>query len=141
MPFDRLPEPDDCIFCRVAAGTAPSWKVLETDDAYAFLDIHPVTAYHTLVIPKRHYRNIFDVPAHELQSLMSLVKCVVDLYAEKLGLANARIINSSGTEAQQDVRHLHFHIVPRHSGDGNDVVWETHPEMREDFEEMLARLR
>ncbi len=131
----------DCIFCQVAAGKAPSWRVLESDGAYAFLDIHPVNAYHTLVIPKRHYRNIFDVPAHELQSLMSLLKRVVDLYVDKIGLDNAQIINSSGAEAQQDVFHLHFHIVPRHSGDGQDVVWKTQPEMREDFDEMLARLK
>ena len=131
----------DCIFCQIAAGKAPSWRVLESDDAYAFLDIHPVNAYHTLVIPKRHYRNIFNVPAHEFQSLMSLLKGVVDLYADKIGLTNAQIINSSGAEAQQDVFHLHFHIVPRHAGDGQDVIWKTHPEMREGFDEMLARLK
>jgi histidine triad (HIT) family protein len=82
---------DDCIFCQIAAGKAPSWKVLESGEAYAFLDIHPVNAYHTLVVPKRHYRDIFDVPADELQGLMSLLKRVVDLYAEKIGLTHAQI--------------------------------------------------
>jgi histidine triad (HIT) family protein len=132
---------DDCIFCKVAAGEAPSWKVLESDAAYAFLDIHPVNAYHTLVIPKLHYRNIFDIPTHELQSLMSLLKRVVDLYAGKLHLTDVQIINSSGADAQQDVFHLHFHIVPRHAGDGQNIVWKTHPQMRSDFDEMLARLK
>lgn len=131
---------DDCIFCQIAVGKAPSWNVLETTHAYAFLDIHPVNPYHTLVIPKQHYRDIFDVPADELQHVMSLLKRVVDLYADKLGLANVQIINSSGTEAQQDVFHLHFHIVPRHSGDGQDITRKTHPEMRQTFDELLARL-
>ena len=97
---------EDCIFCQIASGNAKSWKVYETDHAYAFLDIHPVNAYHTLVIPKRHYVNIFDIPTEELLHVMSALKHVVDLYQERLGLANAQIVNSSGTEAQQDVFHL-----------------------------------
>ena len=131
----------DCIFCQVAAGKAKSWKVYETDLAYAFLDIHPVNEYHTLVIPKRHYTNIFDVPADELTQLMLALKHVVDLYSRKLGLENAQIVNSSGAEAQQDVFHLHFHIVPRHRGDGQDVKWSPHPEMRERFDGLLEKLK
>ncbi len=71
---------------------------------------------------------------------MSALKRVVDLYRERLGIENVQIVNSSGTEAQQDVFHVHFHIVPRHSGDGQDVQWTTHPEMVARFDELLARL-
>ena len=131
---------EDCIFCQVASGHADSWKVYESDQAYAFLDIHPVNEYHTLVIPKRHYVSIFDVPTGELLHVMSALKHVVDLYQERLGLANAQIVNSSGADAQQDVFHLHFHIVPRQKGDGQDVKWRTHPEMRRRFDDLLARL-
>lgn len=131
---------EDCIFCQIASGNAKSWKVYETDHAYAFLDIHPVNEYHTLVIPKRHYVNIFDIPTGELLHVMSALKHVVDLYQERLGLANAQIVNSSGAEAQQDVFHLHFHIVPRQKGDGQDVKWSPHPEMQERFDDLLAKL-
>ena len=131
---------EDCIFCQVASGNEKSWKVYETDHAYAFLDIHPVNEYHTLVIPKRHYVNIFDIPTEELLHVISALKHVVDLYQERLGLANAQIVNSSGTEAQQDVFHLHFHIVPRQKGDGQDVKWSPHPEMRDRFDDLLAKL-
>ena len=131
---------EDCIFCQVASGNAKSWKVYETDHAYAFLDIHPVNEYHTLVIPKRHYVNIFDIPTEELLHVMSALKHVVDLYQERLGLANAQIVNSAGAEAQQDVFHLHFHIVPRQKDDGQDVKWSPHPEMRERFDDLLAKL-
>lgn len=132
---------DDCIFCRIVEGSAPSWTVHETETAYAFLDIHPVSAYHTLVIPKRHYTDIFDVPKEELLGVMAALKDVVDRYHERLGLQNVQVINSSGAEAQQDVFHLHFHIVPRQDGDGLDIRWTTHPELREDFDALLARLR
>lgn len=131
---------EDCIFCQIASGQAKSWKVYETDHAYAFLDIHPVNEYHTLVIPKRHYVNIFDIPTGELLHVISALKHVVDLYQERLGLANAQIVNSSGAEAQQDVFHLHFHIVPRQKGDGQDVKWSSHPEMQERFDDLLAKL-
>jgi histidine triad (HIT) family protein len=131
---------DDCIFCQVAAGTARSWKVHETDHAYAFLDIHPVNEYHTLVIPKRHYTDIFDVPTDELLNLISALKDVVDLYHDKLGIEDVQIVNSSGAAAQQDVFHLHFHIVPRHAGDGQDIRWSPDPGMRERFGKMLAAL-
>ncbi|HUT56953.1 MAG TPA: HIT domain-containing protein [Phycisphaerae bacterium] len=84
---------------------------------------------------------MFDVPADELAHVISALKHVVDLYHETLGIENAQIINSSGAEAQQDVFHLHFHIVPRHQGDGQDITWSPHPEMRARFDELLARLQ
>ena len=63
----------DCIFCQVAAGEAPSWKVHENEHAYAFLNINPVSRYHTLVIPKGHYVNIFDASASAVQEVMAMV--------------------------------------------------------------------
>lgn len=132
---------NDCIFCRIVAGTAPSWKVHETTAAYAFFDIHPVNAYHTLVVPKRHYVDLFAVPASELLDLMATLKDVVDLYHTHLGMRNLQVVNSSGPDAQQDVFHLHFHIVPRHRGDGQDVHWTPRLELVEQFPTLLARLQ
>ena len=132
---------NDCIFCQIANGTAPAWKVHETEAAFAFLDIHPVNEYHTLVIPKTHYTNLFDVPEKVLIEVMLALKQVVDLYQEKLGIKHVQIVNSSGAAAQQDVFHLHFHIVPRYRGDGQDIRWSPHPAMRERFDELLARLQ
>ena len=132
---------DDCIFCKIAQRTADSWKVYETDSAYAFLDIHPVNEFHTLVIPKNHYVNIFDVPEHELVQVVFALKHVVDLYHERLGIDNVQIVNSSGAEAQQDVFHLHFHIVPRHQGDQQDIRWSTQLDMTARFDQLIARLQ
>ena len=119
---------------------AHSWKVYEDEHTYAFLDINPVNEYHTLVIPKNHYENIFDIPEDEALFIMRTIKKVINLYSEKLGLKNVQIINSSGAEAQQDVFHIHFHIVPRFSGDGQDVKWKTHKEWRERFDNLLLKL-
>jgi histidine triad (HIT) family protein len=131
---------EDCIFCQVARGSTESWKVYENEHVFAFLDINPVSEYHTLVISKKHYRDIFDVPEEELKEIMAVIKKLTTLYNQKLGIENVQIINSSGSEAQQDVFHVHFHIVPRHRGDGQDVRWKTHPEWRAGFNKLLERL-
>lgn len=132
---------EDCIFCKIAKGEAKSWKVYENEKVYAFLDIHPASEYHTLVIPKKHYKNIFDIPEAELNEITIVIKKVVDLYNKKLGIENVQIINSSGAEAQQDVFHVHFHIVPRRIGDGQDVKWTTHPEWQEKFDNLLDKIK
>ena len=131
----------DCVFCRMVAGSSPAWIVHETETTLAFLDANPVAAYHTLVVPKDHHVSLFDVPADILRDVMATVKHIVDLYHDVLGLENVQIVNSSGVHAQQDVPHFHVHIVPRHRGDGQDIRWTTHPELRARFDELLARLR
>ncbi|MEW7277571.1 HIT family protein [Aquimarina sp. 2201CG1-2-11] len=132
---------NNCIFCNIVKGTAKSWKVYETKDTYAFLDIHPASRYHTLVIPKKHYTNMFDIPEEELAAVITTVKKVVKLYEEKLGFRNIQIISNSGIEAQQEVFHLHFHIVPRKRGDGQNIRHSTHSEWVRDFDEMIERVR
>ena len=131
---------DDCVFCQVVRRERESWTVYETAVAHAFLDINPVSEYHTLVIPKQHAADLFAVPEADLLGVMSALKYVVDLYRSRLGIKHLQVVSSSGAEAQQDVFHLHFHIVPRHTGDGQDVKWTRHPEMRERFDGQLARL-
>lgn len=130
----------ECIFCKIVNGQAPSWKVMETEMAYAFLDINPVSRYHTLVIPKKHYTNIFDIEEADLKEVMALLRKVAKLYEEKLGTKNLQIVCSNGAEAQQDVFHIHFHIVPRKYGDGQNIRWKTHPEWRIDFDDLLDKL-
>jgi len=131
----------NCIFCKIVEGKAKSWKVYENESVYAFLDIHPVNEYHTLVIPKNHYESIFDIPENELKEVMAVVKKLVTLFNSKLGIRNVQIINSSGPEAQQDVFHVHFHIVPRKKGDNQDVKWITHPEWVEKYDQLLESLK
>ncbi len=130
-----------CIFCQIARGEAPSWKIFEDEDTIAFFDIHPASPYHTLVIPRQHYENIFDVPENDLLAVMATVRRLAHLYQEKLGIRNLQILNSSGAEAQQDVFHLHFHIVPRRRGDGQNIAWSTHPSLVADFDRFLKALK
>ncbi|NNF36281.1 MAG: HIT domain-containing protein [Saprospiraceae bacterium] len=130
----------DCIFCQVTRGESPSWKVYENEHVYAFLDINPVSRYHTLIIPKNHYKDIFEIPDDELREVVSVVGMLSKLYKEKLGIENLQVVNSNGVDGQQDVFHIHYHIVPRKAGDGQNIKWKVHPEWREDYDGMLEML-
>jgi histidine triad (HIT) family protein len=131
---------DDCIFCRIIDGETKSWKIFENESVYAFLDINPVNEYHTLVVPKAHCTNLFDASEQQAADVMSGVKQVVDLFHEALGLENLQILSSSGEIAQQDVNHLHFHVIPRYKNDKQDINLTFHPEMSVKFDELISRL-
>ena len=131
---------DNCIFCKIVRGEIPSSKVYEDQHTLAFFDINPASEYHTLVISKKHYVNMFDIPEDEAASLMRAIKKVVSLYEKKLDLKDVNVINNSGAKAHQDVFHIHYHIVPRLSDDSLGSPWKRYPELREKFAEMLERL-
>jgi len=131
----------DCIFCSIVAGITPAWKVLETESTLAFLDAHPVGFYHTLIIPKAHYSDIFSVPPEVLADTMETVRQVSLLYQQKLGMENLHIFNNSGRLASQSVFHLHFHILPRFPNDGKSFPRMTHPDLTGRFEEMIKALQ
>lgn len=132
---------DGCIFCEIVRGEAPSWRVYEDEASYAFLNIFPATQWHTLVVPKAHHVDVFDTPVEDFVAVAGAVKKVVDRYQRTLGISDVQIINSSGRQAQQDVFHVHFHVVPRRRGDGQDVRWSMHPEWRSRFDAMVSKLR
>jgi histidine triad (HIT) family protein len=110
-----------CIFCDLIAGAAEVSICYEDAVAIAFLDIQPVNAGHTLVVPREHYESLDDIP-HELAThlfdvAMRLSRVIRDVtHAEGLNM----VVNS-GAAAGQDVFHYHVHLIPRRAGDGFDV--------------------
>lgn len=130
---------DDCIFCRIIKGEIPCWKVLETEHAFAFLDQEPIMEYHTLVIPKAHYTDMFSVPEEVLCQTGSAIKQVIRLYQEKLGFQDLRLFNNSGAFARQTVFHLHFHLVPI-SREKPLMDFRKRPEIVQKYPEMMRAL-
>ncbi len=112
----------DCVFCKIVAGELPCYKLYEDDDVLSFLDINPSATGHLLVIPKAHHENIFSTPDHLLEKINVVCKKMSLLLQEKLGVRAVNIISSSGKEAQQDVFHLHYHVIPRKEGDGINIA-------------------
>jgi len=109
---------EDCVFCKMAAGEIKPLIVYEDDLVMAFLDQNPVIEGHTLVIPKEHYVDLFDIPAEVMGKIGEVTADLTKKYKEKLGLDGMNLFNSSGTMAGQAVMHFHLHLAPRKSGDG-----------------------
>jgi len=94
---------NNCIFCKIVRGEIPCAKVYEDEHTLAFFDINPASEFHTLVISKKHYVNMLDVPEDTASNIMRTIKKVVALFKEKLGLQDVNVINNSGIKAHQDV--------------------------------------
>ena len=103
----------DCIFCKIVEGNAPCYKIYEDEYALAFLDISKDCYGHTLVVPKKHFKNVLDCDELYLSKTIEAVKKVANHYVNNCGFKGVNILNASGEEAQQSVFHLHFHILPR----------------------------
>lgn len=129
-----------CVFCEIAAGRLPANRVYEDDLVVAFFPLHPVTEYHTLVIPKHHATDIFDVGADDFRAVASAIRHISRAYRETLGIEALQIVSSNGADGQQDVFHLHFHIVPRSKDDGQDISWTPDLSISERFDELLSRV-
>ncbi len=108
----------DCVFCRIVEGTLPADKVYEDEKVSAFLDINPANDGHTLLVPKKHYENIFEIPEDELGNLHSLSKKISLAVKSATNADGINIGQSNGKAANQEVPHLHVHIIPRFSNDG-----------------------
>lgn len=104
---------NDCIFCAIAAGEIPSFKVYEDDVVLAYLDINPFSRGHTLVIPKAHTEGLLDTPDETLAAVISRVRKIAAHVKEALPCDGFNILQNNGEAAGQTVKHVHFHIVPR----------------------------
>lgn len=131
---------ENCVFCALADKRIKPWLVMESDSCMAFLDANPAGPYHTLVIPKAHYKNMLDVPAPILQDVTAMMHQVCQLYAQKLCIDSFQIFNNTGPHSAQTVCHLHFHILPRFEGDAIKFSANHRPELVEKYPEMLEKL-
>lgn len=109
--------PPACIFCAIVKGDVPSYRIRETERAVAFLDIHPLSWGHTLVAPKRHAADLPEVAAEDWKETAELARWVALRLRKVLEVQGNNLIVSSGTAAEQSVRHLHIHVIPRRDDD------------------------
>ncbi|OGL60985.1 hypothetical protein A3H10_03335 [Candidatus Uhrbacteria bacterium RIFCSPLOWO2_12_FULL_46_10] len=108
----------DCIFCKIIAGEIPSEKVYEDEHVLAFLDIAPVNPGHTLVIPKTHSSDFLDTTESSLIVVVKVLPKIAKAIMWAVGADGFNIGVNNGAAAGQIVPHMHFHVIPRLSGDG-----------------------
>ena len=131
---------DNCIFCKIIKGEIPSYTVAETEEAYAFLDIGPLSPGHTLVLPKKHIANIFEADPKDLYPVLDLVQKIAALMKEQLPCEGVNILINNGEAAGQSVMHCHWHIIPRFAGDGYKFP-PAGSLSKEQAEEILGKLK
>lgn len=105
----------ECIFCKIIKGEIPSYTVYEDDSVIAFLDIHPTSNGHTLIVPKKHFENLYEMDPETLTKIEIASQKVGKLLKEKLGCKG--ITRVQNNEYGQEVKHYHMHLIPRYEKD------------------------
>ena len=130
-----------CIFCAIVRGEAPAEVVYEDEETLAFMDIHPATPGHTLVIPKEHYRNIYEIEEGAALSVMRSALRVARAIKEALKPDGLNLLQANEPAGYQRVFHFHLHIVPRWKGDGLAPPWQTKPGDERQIKETAKLIR
>ncbi|RYM02164.1 HIT family protein [Sporolactobacillus sp. THM7-7] len=112
-------ETKDCIFCKIIRGEIPSAKVYEDDDVFAFLDLSQVTKGHTLIIPKKHEKDLFHLDPNVAATLFRRVPVIARAIKEAFHPVGMNLLNNNSSLAGQSVFHYHIHLIPRY--DENDT--------------------
>jgi len=108
---------EDCIFCKIIRGEIPSFKVYEDDRVFAFEDINPISEGHTLVIPKRHAQDLWEIPGEDLAAVHLASQKIIRAIKEALNPTGIACLQLNGRGVNQEVMHYHLHLVPRTGGD------------------------
>ncbi len=134
---------EECLFCKIAMGEFPSQKVYEDAEHMAFLDINPRNPGHTLVIPRKHYETILEMPDGEASDLFRLVKKMAIAVKKGMSADGISIGQSNERAAGQVIPHVHFHVIPRFASEGPpglESMLPTKKLTKEIFEETTRRI-
>lgn len=107
---------DDCIFCRIVKGEIPSFKVYEDDKVFAFEDINPISEGHTLLVPKNHAQDLWEISGEDLTSVQLAAKKIIQAIRDALNPTGVVCLQLNGRGANQVVMHYHLHLIPRLAG-------------------------
>ena len=110
----------DCIFCKIIKGDIPSYKVYEDENVFAFLDITQGTKGHTLIIPKKHVKNIYDLNEEDAKNIFSVVPSIAKALKKAFNPIGINIV-SNNEKPLQSVFHFHIHLIPRYENDGMEL--------------------
>ena len=105
---------EDCIFCKIASSIVSSNVVYQDKEVFAFLDNNPIEKGHILVIPKKHYQDIFDIPDETVCHVYAVVKKITNSISKNFDVKDFNILQNNGSKAGQTVFHYHVHIIPRY---------------------------
>lgn len=112
---------DNCIFCKLANGIFPTNTIYEDEDFRVILDLGPVTKGHALILPKEHYKNLYELPDETAAKVMMLAKKMAIRMTDKLHADGFNLLQNNNEVAGQTVYHFHMHLIPRYLDDGQKL--------------------
>ena len=128
----------DCIFCKIIKGEIPCLKIYEDNIVLAFLDINPDSDGHTLIIPKKHFKDLDDIDLETLNHINKFSKKIKKKLEEKLGCIGFSLLQNNGTV--QEVKHYHLHLKPYYK-DIKTMELIKYPENIKDPKEIYEKLK
>lgn len=132
---------DNCIFCKLAAGDIPTNTVYEDDTFRVIMDANPATKGHSLIIPKDHFANLYEMDEKVAAKAMKLAKKMAVHMKEKLNCDGFNLLQNNEETAGQTVFHFHMHLIPRYQGDTVGITWTPGELSDQDKEEILSKVR
>ena len=113
---------DDCIFCKIAAGEIPSRKIYEDSELIAIMDLNPTSKGHSLIIPKEHCTNIYDIDEDIAAKVMKTAKKLATKMTVALNCDGFNLLQNNGETAGQTMFHFHMHLIPRYKDADNNML-------------------
>jgi histidine triad (HIT) family protein len=110
----------DCIFCKILKGEIPSYKIYEDENVFAFLDITQGTKGHSLIIPKKHIKNVYELTDVDASNIFKIVPKISNALKESFDPIGINIISNNELPLQS-VFHFHIHLIPRYKNDGMEL--------------------
>jgi len=107
----------ECVFCKIIRKEVEASMIHDDADVVAFLDINPIAEGHTLVVPKRHFVDIFDVDPLILERLSVVSKSIAHRMRAILDVKGVYLFNSGGFSTERSYQHFHMHVIPRKEKD------------------------
>lgn len=114
---------DNCIFCKLANGIIPTNSIYEDEEFNVILDMGPATKGHALILPKDHYKNLYELPEETGAKVMKLAKKMAIQMTDKLQADGFNLVQNNNEVAGQTVFHFHMHLIPRYNDDGQSINW------------------
>lgn len=114
----------DCIFCKIANGEIPAASLYEDEDFNVILDLGPATRGHALILPKKHYADLFELPEEEAKKAVALAKKLLPAMKKGLKCDGIQLVQNNGEAAGQTVFHYHLHMIPAYKEDGPGARWK-----------------
>ena len=130
----------DCVFCKIVAGEIPCHRVFEDERVLAFLDINPLAAGHTVLIPKTHVVRFEHMAAVDASALACAIGPVARRVLPALEADDYNVLQNNGELAGQVVMHLHVHIIPRRLRDGLGYRWITASATSDELAALASRI-